>query len=196
MGTARTATTLNQVSHSGCIGSMNRIRLPELRCRRNEGQQKRGGYQAIWKILPGARGCRQHYQGLLASTVTIHITRAEFNRLFKWAIVGTDRCTYTPGIGMGLLAGFSRRRVVGMVLRESGRPVRMVLQAGLGIVGLRWMTTAIARRSNTADLLKTIRTGMERYSRSPQAVRFILMPLMRRPSTSCLPATIFALRGI
>ncbi len=49
-----------------------------------------------------------HYRRLTASTLTIDSPDKQFNSLFKWAIVGTDKfVAYTPGVGTGLLAGYS-----------------------------------------------------------------------------------------
>ncbi len=50
----------------------------------------------------------QHYQDLLNRVVTLETPDEEFNRLWKWTIVGTDKFfTYTPGVGSALLAGYS-----------------------------------------------------------------------------------------
>jgi glycogen debranching enzyme len=49
-----------------------------------------------------------HYQNLLDNFVTFKSPDEEFNRLWKWALIGTDRfCAYTPPLGTALLAGFS-----------------------------------------------------------------------------------------
>ena len=48
----------------------------------------------------------RHYDRLLASSAEIISPDREFNALFQWAIVGTDRfMAYTPTVGEGLLAG-------------------------------------------------------------------------------------------
>jgi hypothetical protein len=48
------------------------------------------------------------YDDLLSESVTIDSPDDEFDDLFKWAIVGTDRfIVNTPGVGEGLLAGYS-----------------------------------------------------------------------------------------
>ena len=50
----------------------------------------------------------RHYRDLIADRVTIDSPDQEFNTLWKWALVGTDRfLAMTPGLGTGLLAGFS-----------------------------------------------------------------------------------------
>lgn len=65
-----------------------------------------------------------HYRKLLASTLTIHSPDKEFNSLFKWAIVATDKfVAYTPGVGTGLLAGYSTTaRGWNGAHKVSGRP--------------------------------------------------------------------------
>jgi glycogen debranching enzyme len=50
----------------------------------------------------------RHYRTLLSRSLSISSPDAEFNRLWSWAIVGADRfVTRTPGLGTGLVAGFS-----------------------------------------------------------------------------------------
>jgi glycogen debranching enzyme len=50
----------------------------------------------------------RHYRDLLARSVSISSPDEEFNRLWPWAVVGTDRfVARTPGMGTGLLAGYS-----------------------------------------------------------------------------------------
>jgi len=66
-------------------------------------------YRAIMKN-PGfiVREAADHYARLLRRRVTIQSPDEEFNRLYSWAIVGTDRFfATTPGVGSGLLAGFA-----------------------------------------------------------------------------------------
>jgi glycogen debranching enzyme len=65
-----------------------------------------------------------HYTTLLARSVTITSPDSEFNKLFPWAIVGTDRfIARTPGLGTGLLAGFSTvNRGWNGAQKISGRP--------------------------------------------------------------------------
>ncbi|MFZ0391361.1 MAG: amylo-alpha-1,6-glucosidase [Calditrichia bacterium] len=49
-----------------------------------------------------------HYQDLLARTVSVESPEPEFNRLWKWAIIGTDRfMVHTPGVGKALVAGYA-----------------------------------------------------------------------------------------
>ena len=51
---------------------------------------------------------QHHYATLLDRCTAISTPDQEFNTLYRWAIVGTDRfVAYTPGVGTGLLAGFS-----------------------------------------------------------------------------------------
>ncbi|MBN2365998.1 MAG: hypothetical protein EH225_08340, partial [Calditrichaeota bacterium] len=65
-----------------------------------------------------------HYQNLLERTVQIESPDPQFNQFWKWAIVGTDRfLAHTPGVGTGLLAGFSTTaRGWGGGHKISGRP--------------------------------------------------------------------------
>jgi glycogen debranching enzyme len=49
-----------------------------------------------------------HYRTLLNHSLTVATPDTEFNQLYKWALVGADRfVARTPGLGTGLLAGFS-----------------------------------------------------------------------------------------
>ncbi len=65
-----------------------------------------------------------HYRKLIASTVTITGPDKEFNSLFKWAIVATDKfVAYTPVLGKALLAGYSTTaRGWDGAQKVSGRP--------------------------------------------------------------------------
>lgn len=50
----------------------------------------------------------KHYQNLLDTKLTIESPDEEFNKLWKWALVGTDRFfVKTPPLGTALVAGFS-----------------------------------------------------------------------------------------
>ena len=66
-----------------------------------------------YRALAGApaaeyRALKEHYDNLLGRSTTITSPDPEFNKLYRWAIVGTDRfVARTPGVGTGLLAGFS-----------------------------------------------------------------------------------------
>lgn len=49
----------------------------------------------------------QHFQRLLASATLVTSPDATFNEGYRWAVIGTDRFwAETPGIGVGLLAGY------------------------------------------------------------------------------------------
>jgi glycogen debranching enzyme len=49
-----------------------------------------------------------HYNNLLASMVIIDSPDDEFNRLWKWSLIGVDRFfVETPGLGSALVAGYS-----------------------------------------------------------------------------------------
>lgn len=50
----------------------------------------------------------EHYRNLLETKLTIESPDEEFNKLWKWALVGTDRFfVKTPALGTALVAGFS-----------------------------------------------------------------------------------------
>jgi glycogen debranching enzyme len=65
-----------------------------------------------------------HYRDLLDHCVTIASPDTEFNQLYRWAVVGADRfVARTPGLGTGLLAGFSTvNRGWDGAQKVSGRP--------------------------------------------------------------------------
>ena len=92
----------------------------------NEGQKKAvEDYRALLENPAGALlEVVGHYQRLLSTMVTFTSPDVEFNRLFTWAIVGTDRfVAHTPGIGTGLLAGFgTTARGWDGAQKISGRP--------------------------------------------------------------------------
>ncbi|RMG62547.1 MAG: hypothetical protein D6715_12155, partial [Calditrichaeota bacterium] len=73
----------------------------------------RGEAEAAWKALISAPGDRyeafvQHYRGLLDSMLIVRSPDEQFNRLWKWALVGTDRFwVHTPGLGTALVAGYA-----------------------------------------------------------------------------------------
>ncbi len=49
----------------------------------------------------------KHYYHLLANSVEFQTPDPEFNRLWRWALVGTDRfLVHTPGLGTALVAGY------------------------------------------------------------------------------------------
>ncbi len=65
-----------------------------------------------------------HYRDLFAKTVSLTSPDEEFNRLYRWALVGVDRFfTSTPGVGDGLVAGFATSdRGWDGEQKNSGRP--------------------------------------------------------------------------
>ncbi len=104
-------TALNQVFHAAVyeLNARNAFVLNYAIVGTNEGQKSAlGDYRALLENPAGTlMELVRHYQQLLSTTVTVASPDPEFNRLFKWAIVGTDRfITRTPGVGTGLLAGF------------------------------------------------------------------------------------------
>ncbi len=66
-------------------------------------------YRALLRDPAGEyRHLVAHYDTLLSTMVTIESPDEEFNRLWKWALVGVDRfLTTTPRLGTALVAGFS-----------------------------------------------------------------------------------------
>jgi glycogen debranching enzyme len=110
-GLQGTATVLNQVYHAAVyeLGSQNSFVLNYALVGTSEGQKKAlEDYRSLLEnpaaaLIEEAR----HYQEVISTTVTVSSPDVEFNKLLKWAVVGTDRfITTTPGIGTGLLAGF------------------------------------------------------------------------------------------
>lgn len=111
-GLQGTATVLNQVSHAAVyeLNAQNSFVLNYAIVGTNEGPKNAlEDYHALLENPAGELAeVVRHYRDLLSSTVSVTSPDVEFNRLFKWAIVGTDRfVAHTPGVGTGLLAGFS-----------------------------------------------------------------------------------------
>jgi glycogen debranching enzyme len=92
----------------------NEGREPALREYRVMLQHPRHEYEAVVN----------HYRRVCSSTVTVTSPDKKFDTLFKWAIVGTDKFkAYTPGVGTGLLAGYSTTaRGWDGAQKVSGRP--------------------------------------------------------------------------
>ncbi len=65
-----------------------------------------------------------HFLDLVQKSVTVESPDMEFNRLWKWAIIGTDRFwVNTPGLGTALVAGYATTaRGWGGAQKISGRP--------------------------------------------------------------------------
>jgi glycogen debranching enzyme len=104
-------TALNQVYHAAVYDlAANNVRVLNFAfVGTNEGYARAlPDYRALLENPAGALvELVRHYQHLLSRTVAITSPDVEFNQLFKWAIVGTDRfVARTPGVGTGLLAGF------------------------------------------------------------------------------------------
>ena len=127
-GLQGTPSLLNQVYHGAIyeLNTQNSFVLNYAIVGTNEGAKKAmEDYHALLENPARAlTDLVRHYQDLLASKVNVTSPDVEFNRLFKWAIVGTDRfIAYTPGIGRGLLAGFgTTARGWDGSQRISGRP--------------------------------------------------------------------------
>jgi glycogen debranching enzyme len=110
-GLRGTPTMLNQVYHAATydLDAQNTFALNYAFVGTNEGYTRAlQDYRALLENPAGTLLVMvKHYQDLLAGTVSITSPDVEFNQLFKWAIVGTDRfIARTPGVGTGLLAGF------------------------------------------------------------------------------------------
>lgn len=111
-GLTGTATDLNQISHASVfvLDSSNDHALTYAIVGTNEGREK--AEEAYRSLLEDPAACYSevvdHYNTLLTTKLTIESPDSEFNALFKWALVGTDRfLAFTPGVGTGLLAGYS-----------------------------------------------------------------------------------------
>ena len=121
-------TTLNQVYHAAVyqLNAANAFVLNYAIVGTNEGPKSAlEDYRALLENPAGVlTELVGHYQGLLSAMLTITSPDVEFNRLFKWAIVGTDRfIARTPGIGTGLLAGYgTTARGWDGAQKISGRP--------------------------------------------------------------------------
>ncbi len=108
------------------VGSQGRESLTFAFAGTNEGSVVcEGDYRALAGD-PAAvhRALADHYRSLLARSVGITSPDTEFNGLYQWAIVGTDRfVARTPGVGTGLLAGFGTvARGWNGAQKISGRP--------------------------------------------------------------------------
>ncbi|GAB4366471.1 MAG: hypothetical protein Kow0042_06390 [Calditrichia bacterium] len=105
-------TELNQVYFAGEyeLNSENQHTLTLVVAGSNEGEQRTvENYRRIVSDpLALYQTAVDHYRQLLQRSVEIESPDAEFNQLWKWAIVGTDRFVAdTPPLGTGLLAGYS-----------------------------------------------------------------------------------------
>ncbi|MCK4447562.1 MAG: hypothetical protein KAW56_10835 [Candidatus Marinimicrobia bacterium] len=108
----KTKTDLNQVYHA-CLYELNSENDYVLNIAivgTNEGKENAlNDYryllchpEQVYSILT------KHYQNLLETKLTIESPDEEFNKLWKWTLVGTDRfLVKTPPLGTALVAGFS-----------------------------------------------------------------------------------------
>ncbi len=102
---------VNQVYHSAVykLDSKNNFCLNYLLVGTDQGRDK--AILAYKDLLNNPRAEYEkmvdHYNNVLSNFVTIESPNDEFNRLWKWALIGTDRFyTYTPRLGKALIAGF------------------------------------------------------------------------------------------
>ncbi|MFH1528777.1 MAG: GH116 family glycosyl hydrolase [Bacteroidota bacterium] len=105
-------TNENQVYHAVMydLNNKNNFTLNYAFLGTNEGKEKALSDYRILLEKPEEQYAEQvaHTTDLLKRTVQIFSPDKEFNTLFRWAIVGTDKfLAYTPGLGTGLLAGFA-----------------------------------------------------------------------------------------
>ena len=105
-------TDLNQVYHASLyqLDQQNNFCLNFGMVGTNTGQiEAARDYHKLLLHLQGIYDeARNYYKNLLAEMVTIQTPDEEFNTLWKWAIIGTEKfLAYTPGLGTALLAGFS-----------------------------------------------------------------------------------------
>ena len=111
-GFVGTETNENQVYHAVMydLSMKNNFTLNYTFLGTNEGKEKALTDYRILLEKPEEQYAEQvvHTTDLLKRTVQVFSPDIEFNALFKWAIVGTDKfLAYTPGLGTGLLAGFA-----------------------------------------------------------------------------------------
>lgn len=111
-GFAGVATNENQVYHAVMydLDIKNNFTLNYVFVGTNEGKEKALSDYRVLLEKPEEQYAEQvaHTTDLLKRTVQIFSPDQEFNTLFRWAIVGTDKfLAYTPGLGTGLLAGFA-----------------------------------------------------------------------------------------
>lgn len=127
-GLSGTATVENQVAFGAeyALGAGRQGALSFAFVGTNEGSAvTRTDYRSLLEHPDSALAeMAHHYGALLARSVSVTSPDAEFNQLFPWAIVGADRfVAYTPGLGTGLLAGFSTvNRGWNGAQKISGRP--------------------------------------------------------------------------
>ncbi|MBD3226244.1 MAG: hypothetical protein GF313_16065 [Caldithrix sp.] len=105
-------TELNQVYHGTLytLEKQNNFCMNYLLLGTNQGKDKAlSAYRKLIKNpFQSYRQTTGHYQNLLEKTLTIQSPDDQFNRLWKWGIVGTDRFwATTPPLGTALLAGFA-----------------------------------------------------------------------------------------
>ncbi len=111
-GFVGTETNENQVYHAVMydLNNKNNFTLNYAFVGTNEGKEKALSDYRVLLEKPEEQYAKQvvHTTDLLKRTVQIYSPDKEFNTLFRWAIVGTDKfLAYTPGLGTGLLAGFA-----------------------------------------------------------------------------------------
>lgn len=111
-GFVGTETNENQVYHAVMydLNIKNNFTLNYALLGTNEGKEKALSDYRVLLEKPEEQYAEQvvHTTDLLKRTVQIFSPDKEFNTLFRWAIVGTDKfLAYTPGLGTGLLAGFA-----------------------------------------------------------------------------------------
>jgi len=69
----------------------------------------RSHYMELLEHFPSVyEDSAEHYRRLLECSVTVESPDEEFDRLWQWALVGTDRFwVHTPGLGTALTAGYA-----------------------------------------------------------------------------------------
>ena len=119
---------LNQVYHAAVfdLNVGNNFSLNYVMVGGNEGRDRAlNDYRAlVGQPFAAYKEMVKHYADLLKRTVSIASPDKDFDDLFRWSIVGTDRfVANTPGVGEGLLAGFSTTaRGWNGEHKNSGRP--------------------------------------------------------------------------
>jgi glycogen debranching enzyme len=105
-------TELNQVYHSAIfsLNAENGYCLNYIAAGTNQGREEAADdYRAlITRPREEYINLVNHYKNLLDNYLTIESPDEEFNRLWKWTLVGTDRFfVHTPPLGKALVAGFA-----------------------------------------------------------------------------------------
>ncbi len=120
--------TLNQVYHAFeyTLNDNNNFTLNMALVGTNTGKSE--AIEQYNSLLGNIQGeydiCANHFLNLVQDKLYVESPDQEFNRLWKWAVIGTDRFwVNTPGVGRALVAGYATTaRGWGGAQKISGRP--------------------------------------------------------------------------